>query len=630
VTQVDYLVNVGDLNVVTSSDETCIVDEVSFSLRRGETLGLLGESGSGKTTVALALLGHARRGLRIAGGRVLVDGDDLLAMDAKTLLRLRGSRVAYVPQDPASALNPALRVGTQLREVLRKGEPSGKADGVLGDRLAEVLADVRLADRGVLDAYPHQLSGGQQQRVALAMAFLLRPSVIVLDEPTTGLDVSTQRHILETVRTLCVNYGTAAVFVTHDVSLIGDLADQVAVMYAGRIIELGGAKRLLSGPVHPYSSGLIRAVPSVERSHMLVGLPGQPPRPGARPRGCSFAPRCPHCQPELCTTEPPPLTGLADGHWVRCVRAHDLAGGGNGDAATRLGTRAIGKQPVLTVEGLRASYRETAVLHGVSVEVLEGECLAVVGESGSGKTTLARCLVGLHQRWDGTIAWRDEPLSCSLRSRSREQLRAIQYVFQNPYASLNPRKQISKIVGQPVAQFFRAGARERDERVVDALEAAALSAAFMKLRPGELSGGERQRVAIARALAVRPDVLVCDEVTSSLDVSVQATIVEMLRTLQVEHGLTLIFITHNLALVRSIAHRVAVMHDGQLVEIGETQDVLDHPQAEHTRQLLADLPGLSAGAADHNSTGIPSVRLGADAKDSRTLSTTEGTSSIPS
>jgi peptide/nickel transport system ATP-binding protein len=267
--------------------------------------------------------------------------------------------------------------------------------------------------------------------------------------------------------------------------------------------------------------------------------------------------------------------------------------------------RTVGEQPVLSVEGLRASYRETAVLHGVGLGLLEGECLAVVGESGSGKTTLARCVVGLHQRWDGAIVWREEALSRSLRNRSRQQLRALQYVFQNPYASLNPRKQVSKIVGQPVAQFFNASRREREQRVIDALESAALSADFMNLRPGELSGGERQRVAIARALAVRPEVLVCDEVTSSLDVSVQATIVEMLRSLQAERGLTLVFITHNLALVRSIAHRVAVMHDGKLVEIGNTQDVLDHPQADHTRQLLADLPGLAARAPELESTSSP-------------------------
>jgi peptide/nickel transport system ATP-binding protein len=478
--------------------------------------------------------------------------------------------------------------------------------------LAEVLADVRLADRRMIDAYPHQLSGGQQQRVALAMAFALRPSVIVLDEPTTGLDVTTQRHILDTIRTLCVTYGAAAIFVTHDVSVISGLAEHVAVMYAGRIIELGAAKQVFSAPVHPYSVGLLRAVPSVERAQALVGLPGQPPRPRERPRGCSFAPRCPHCQPGLCTTQPPPLAPFRDEYWVRCVRARDLAATRSTDAGARVVQRKVGEQPVLSVEGVRASYRETAVLHGVSLGVLEGECLAIVGESGSGKTTFARCLVGLHQRWDGTIVWRREALPRSLRNRSREQLRAIQYVFQNPYASLNPRKQVSNIVGQPVTQFFSTAAREREQRVRDALESAALSADFMTLRPGELSGGERQRVAIARALAAHPDVLVCDEITSSLDVSVQATIVEMLRSLQAEHGLTLVFITHNLALVRSIADRVAVMHDGKLVELGETSHVLDHPQADHTRQLLADLPGLSAPAPQRDSTNNPRPTSGPD------------------
>jgi peptide/nickel transport system ATP-binding protein len=290
---------------------------------------------------------------------------------------------------------------------------------------------------------------------------------------------------------------------------------------------------------------------------------------------------------------------------VRCVRAPDLVDNATGSATARALQRVPAVHPVLSVEGVRASYGDRPVLHGVDLGVLEGECLAVVGESGSGKTTLARCLVGLHQRWEGSISWRGAALPNSLRNRSREQLRAIQYVFQNPYASLNPRRPVSKIIGQPVAQFYDVASRERQQRVIAALEAAALSADFLNLRPGQLSGGERQRVAIARALAVRPDVLVCDEVTSSLDVSVQATIVEMLRSLQADQGLTVIFITHNLALVRSIAHRVAVMHDGVLVEIGETQDVLDRPQADHTRQLLADLPGLSAAAPGLRATGTP-------------------------
>ena len=591
-TDSDRVIAVDELCVVTAGG-TDIVDEVGFSLDRGETLGLVGESGSGKTTVALALLGHARRGLRIERGSVIVDGDDLLAMHPDHLQRVRGSRVAYVPQDPSSALNPAFRVGTQLREVLRKSPAARDDDQWLDRRLDEVLADVRLDAGRAIDSYPHQLSGGQQQRVVLAMAFALRPSVIVLDEPTTGLDVSTQRHILQTIRDLCATYGAAAVFVTHDLSVISDLADQIAVMYAGRVIEHGTAAQVFAHPLHPYSTGLLKAVPSTERSHVLVGLAGQPPRPGQSPRGCRFAPRCPHCQPERCAAEQPPLAELAGGHRVRCVRVRELASNGGRETADRLAHRNVGERAVLSVGGLRASYRDVPVLEGVDFDVRQGECLAVVGESGTGKTTLARCLVGLHRRWEGQIAWREQPLGRSTRDRSREELRAIQYVFQNPYASLNPRRPVGKIVGEPVSQFFSASAAEHEQRVIDALESAALSASFMGLRPGELSGGERQRVALARALVADPDVLVCDEITSALDVSVQATIIEMLRRLQAERGLALVFITHNLALVRSIAQRVAVMHDGTLIETGETQQVLDRPQAEYTRQLIADLPRLN-------------------------------------
>ncbi len=305
-----------------------MVRDVSFAVPAGEVLGLVGESGSGKTTVALALLGHARRGLRITGGQVLLDGTDLLTLSRRDLRAARGARVSYVPQDPSSALNPALRVGTQIREVLRvhAAEPSVAGAGDPGDRVAEVMREAYLDPTPeMLHRYPHQLSGGQQQRVALAMAFACRPALIVLDEPTTGLDVTTQRHILNTVRSLSRSYGVAAVYVSHDLAVVSGLVSDVAVMYAGRIVETGPAAALFGDPVHPYTRGLIRAVPSPERAEVLTGIDGQQPRPGRRGTGCSFAPRCRYAV-AACTTAPPEPVAVGGGRTVRCLRASGARG----------------------------------------------------------------------------------------------------------------------------------------------------------------------------------------------------------------------------------------------------------------------------------------------------------------
>ena len=582
---------VEDLRVVIAGSRIDVVDDVSFALRPGETLGLVGESGSGKTTVALALLGYARRGLAIDGGRVVVDGEDVLSLSSANLRALRGSRVAYVPQDPASALNPALTIGTQLREVLEKHGSPEHDDAAVERRLTAVLDEVRLGIPDVLGAYPHQLSGGQQQRVCLAMGFALRPAVIVLDEPTTGLDVTTQRHVLDTIRDLCASHGVTAIFVSHDVAVIAELVDQVAVMYAGRLVELGSVPAVFGSPAHPYTRGLLRAVPSPERSQTLVGLEGHPPRPGTRPPGCFFAPRCAFVQ-ERCAANPPAMLAVsADGHVVRCVRAKELPVTGipddhlNASAAPGVTTASL-----LAVTHLSASYGDVTALEDVSWTLNSHECLAIVGESGSGKTTLARCVVGLHERWSGEVTLKSKPLARSVRARPAEALRALQYVFQNPYGSLNPRRRIHQILEQPLTRFFSLSARERTRRIVTALEEVALDGEFRLRMPGELSGGERQRVAIARALMVEPEILVCDEITSALDVSVQAAIVEVLQRLQAERGLAVVFITHNLALVRSIAQRVIVMQDGRIVEASDTETVLEHPRAEYTQRLLTDIP----------------------------------------
>ena len=579
---------VADLEIRIGRSGPDVVSDISFAVPAGNVLGLVGESGSGKTTVALALLGHTRRGLRISSGEVRLDGVDLLGLGNAELRAARGARVAYVPQDPAAALNPTLRVGTQLKEALRVHP--GAVDDPAG-RVLEVMAEARLdTTPEMLRRYPHQLSGGQQQRVGLAMAFCCRPSLIVLDEPTTGLDVTTQRHILDTVRSLCRSYGVAAVYVSHDLAVVGGLVAEVAVMCAGRIVEIGPTAKVFGEPVHPYTRGLLAAVPSPGRAETLAGIEGQPPRPGRRGRGCSFAPRCPYVISECRSEAPEPV--LVDARQVRCIRTADVR------ATTAARTAAVreptgdGSSPALSVRGISALYGRTPVLSGVELDVPPEWCVAVVGESGSGKTTLARCIIGLHPNWTGEITFQGARLAPRVRERPKDTLRRIQYIFQNPYTSLNPRKTIGQIVAQPLDELVGLPFRERSERAARALEDVSLGGDFLSRYPDQLSGGERQRVAIARALVVEPDLLICDEVTSALDVSVQAVIVEELRRLQRERHLAMLFITHNLALVRSIAQHAVVLRDGVVVESGPVAQVLEHPTDAYTARLMADVPRL--------------------------------------
>jgi peptide/nickel transport system ATP-binding protein len=568
-----------------------IVDDISFEIAPGEVLGLVGESGSGKTTVGLALLGHARRGVQIAGGSVRLGDVNVLALDEGELAHLRGRLISYVPQDPAAALNPALRIGTQLREILEAHNFSANAEA-RRERVYEMMREVALPDNNAyLNRYPHELSGGQQQRVGLAIAFACRPRVIVLDEPTTGLDVTTQAHVLGTVRDLATAHGVAALYVSHDLAVVGTLATRVAVMYSGRIVELGPVLDLFRAAAHPYTQRLIFAIPHLTGGRELVGIGGRAPSPFRRPPGCAFAPRCAYAQ-ERCTVSVPELRPIAVGHQVRCVRAEEVRGqvlrrgtdGARGDGT-------VGA-PIMVLSDVTAGYRGRTVVHDINIELARQECLALVGESGSGKTTLARSVAGLHSQRGGKITLNGAPLAMSARNRTREHRRMIQYVFQNPYGSLNPRRTIGHIIRQPLEIFGRVKGDAADKKVAEMLDRVALTAAYADRFPDQLSGGERQRVAIARALVSEPSVLVCDEVTSALDVSVQAAIVELLASLQRDLGLSMLFVTHNLPLVRSIAQRVAVMSEGRIVELGSVEQILESPVNPYTRRLLSDTPSL--------------------------------------
>lgn len=577
------LLRVEGLRVSLAGGGADIVSDIGFTLRPGEILGLVGESGSGKSTIAAALLGHARHGAVITGGRVLLDDLDVLSAYPASLRDLRGACVSHVPQDPGAALNPMLRIGAHLDELLLvHGRDLTSAQRAA--RIAEVMGDVGLpTDAGFLRRFPHQLSGGQQQRVLLALAFVLRPRLVVLDEPTTALDVVTKVLVLETVRNLCRRHGVGALYVSHDLSVVRDLVDRLVVLYAGRVVEVAASTALFAEPRHPYTRGLLTAMPDMGVRRRLVAVPGHAVAPAARPDGCPFRARC-AVGTDRCL-EAPPLGEQGRGHEVACH--HPVAAPLLGPAEVPVvPAAAANRAPLLSVRRATARYGGHIVLSGVDLGLYAGECTALVGASGSGKTTLARALVGLGEDIGGSLLLDGAEQSLRGGLRDDTQRRRIQYIFQNPARALNPRQTVGQILGTVARHFFGLDRRQAAARVAATLAKVALPASAAHRYPAELSGGEQQRVAIARALICEPDLLICDEITSALDVSVQAAIVELLRGLQGE-GLTLLFVTHDLALVRSIADRVVVLNAGTIVEQGPAGPLLDRPQHPYTRSLIA-------------------------------------------
>ena len=507
---------VKDLEIRTG-DGRVVVQGVSFSIAPGEILGLVGESGSGKTTVGLAMLGYCREGLRIHGGSVQVADRTVLPASQKALEALRGRVVFYMPQDPATALNPFLKVGTQLAETFSDDNPATE------EKLRVSLEEVQLpADGRVLKAHAFELSGGQQQRVAIAMGFANRPRLIVMDEPTTGLDVTTQAHVLATIRRLSREHGVSTLYISHDLAVVAQLAQKVAVMQNGRIVEAGPAEEVLGRPGHPYTRKLLDALPRIEKRSQ-VAVAAQAP-------------------------------------------------------------------PILSVKNVNAHHGHMQILHDIDLEIAEGSCVALVGESGSGKTTLSRCIAGLHEAMSGTILFRGQELAHAAAGRPRDLRKRVQYIFQNPYGSFNPAHTIGESIGTVIRLFDRLPKRQMREKIAEVLEQVALPGEAMGRYPRELSGGQRQRAAIARALAADPDLLVCDEITSALDVSVQATVIELLQSLQEKRRLTMLFVTHNLPLVANVAQKILVMQRGRIVEAGDADDVLLNHKAEETSRLLRDTP----------------------------------------
>jgi peptide/nickel transport system ATP-binding protein len=583
---VGYLASDGQDNVV--------VWKAAFSLAPGSILGLAGESGCGKSTTALAAIGYRGPGSRILSGAARLEGVDLLTLPSGKLRSIWGRRVAYVAQNATTALNPAIPVGRQLAQPLSRHLHLRGAE--LRDREVELLESVGIPNPpGALDRYPHQFSGGQQQRIAIAIALSCRPEVLILDEPTTGLDVTTQARISALLRSLVAETGAATLYVSHDLSLLSTVADRLAVMYAGEIIEEADSHAVARHPRHPYTQALLAAVPTAHIRSSVAGIPGRPPARVVLD-SCSFAPRCPHAL-DACRDGYIGLLDVGGGHMARCIRTDEIAA--RPVEASPLATAQVSPESLLAVDDVWSQYAKapTPAVRGVSFEIASGETLGIVGESGSGKSTLLRAIVGLHPPNAGVIRFRGVPLAARAVKRPRALRRELQIVFQNPDSSLNPRHTVFDIVRRPI-RLFRDDVRHSGERaaVVELLESVKLPTGLLHRYATELSGGQKQRIALARAFAARPSLLLCDEVTSALDVSVQATIIELISELAARFGAAVIFVSHDLAVVRTIAGRALVMKNGEVCEEGETERLFVAPTHPYTRELLAAIPQLDRAA----------------------------------
>jgi peptide/nickel transport system ATP-binding protein len=598
----EALIDIRDLSIGFRSRAGAmlpVLRNIDLCLRRGETLGLVGESGSGKSTVALAAMGYLKRGLQVLGGAARFDGHDLFSLPAPALQALRGGRIALIPQNSGQSLTPTIRVGQQLAESLALHSRLPSADHPA--RIIDLLRQVRLPDpAAIAGRYPHELSGGQQQRVAIAMALAGEPEALLLDEPTTGLDVTTQAHVLDLLRAITAELGTAMIYVSHDLGAIARVCDRVAVMYAGEVVLTGTTREVLRNPGHPYARGLLGSIPRLADARLPVALDGRPPAPGGAGSGCGFADRC-ALAIDRCRAERPALAPLAGDGTIRCHRSGDVAmlpAAGQGQEASRVSG---GAALALSLDKLAISYAKPslmdqitgrkpsgpATVSDISINIAKGETLGLVGESGSGKSTILKTIAGLIGPSAGQIKRPDTgTLPETVEARSPLDLRQIQLIFQNPDESLNPRQTIAEILEKPLELYFGLRGHEARLRAADLLEQVRLGAHYLDRLPSQLSGGEKQRVAIARAFAAEPEIVLCDEVTSALDVSVQAAVLNLLDQLKVSRGTTYIFVSHDLAVVRALSDRVAVLYQGRLCEIGPAGAVYARPSHPYTEVLL--------------------------------------------
>ena len=592
--------------------------DISLTLNQGDAYGIIGESGSGKSTLAFAIMRHLGGNGQIDAGTVLFEGDDLLRKSAQEMRALRGNRIAMVYQQPQAALNPSIPLGEQLQEVYttHRGatEQQARRAGL------EMLERVRIHDpQAVARLYPHQASGGMQQRVVIAMALALRPSLILLDEPTTALDVTTQAAVLDLLEELRREFGTTLIFIAHDLAVITRICERVAVFYAGEMLEEASLRDLFHRPNHPYTAGLLECLPDrgiAGTRQPLLPIPGRLPSFSHLPPGCIFEPRCRYAR-GTCTETHPALVETGVGHRARCLywpevrvlappTAEVAQAGEHATASTTPEVRSGTGQQLLEIAGLTKSFGRrrvpaakllggadqgnARVLGAISMGLSDGETVGLVGESGSGKTTLARCILGLTAADGGRIRFAARDLPLRIQDRDAGMLRELQMVFQNPDMSLNPRQTIRTILTRPIRLLSRMGRGEAEEAARDLLRAVNLDERFMDRYPGQLSGGEKQRVAIARAFATRTKLVICDEPVSGLDVSVQATVLNLLQELQARWGTAYLFISHDLQVVQYLADRIVVLYRGHIVETGSTAQVFSGPNHPYTELLLSAIP----------------------------------------
>lgn len=604
------LLHIENLNVsyFTRRGEVPAVLDFNLTLHPGESVGLVGESGCGKSTVSFAIMNHIAGGA-ITGGRVCFMGRDMATISPEELRALRGSQIAMIYQEPFAALNPCMTIGAQLTEVpmFHDNIPYEEAH----KRAAKILSDVRLPDPlSVMAAYPHQLSGGQQQRVVIAMALLSNPKLLLLDEPTTALDVTVEAAIVNIIRGIAKQYGTAMIYVSHNMGLILKTCERVSVMYSGQVVESGEVGEIFQNPRHPYTRGLFGCIPNMtadKNARPLSPIRGQLPLATSRPKGCYFGPRCDFFEEEKCGNALIPMEKAdAGGAAARCVKWRDIDWQ-NHKPQTAQREKAIIGEPLVRVRDVKKHYelpgsgalfggggRRIKAVQDLSFEARQKQIVAIVGESGCGKSTFAKVLMGL-EGGDGNIVMGDENLAAlPVEKRDDELIGAVQMVFQNPNDTLNPTHTIGGQIARSIRKLGAASGEEVERKVDRLLDLVKLPRSFKNHKPSQLSGGQKQRIGIARAFAGQARLVVADEPVSALDVSVQAAVIDLLLDIQSSHDTTLLFISHDLSLVRYLADHIVVMYLGRIMEQGLTKDVFAPPYHPYTESLLSAVP-----VADH-------------------------------
>lgn len=612
--QVEPVLQIDGLNIsyFTRAAEIPAVIDFNLTVAPGEAVGIVGESGCGKSTVAMAIMRYMGSAGRIVGGSIRFKGRDMIEMSDEELRDLRGSQIAMVYQEPMAALNPSMKIGRQLMEVPLFHE-DGCSEVEAKRRAVEMLANVRLPDaERVMEAYPHQISGGQQQRVIIAMALLSNPALLLLDEPTTALDVTVEAGIVDLIADLGRQFGTAMIYISHNLGLILETCDRVAVMYSGEVVEEAVIADIFDRPQHPYTHGLFNCIPTPGRDkneHPLKPIRGRLPLPHQRPNGCNFGPRCDYVEAGRCDSQAIPIesTDATRGHSVRCLRWDEIDWSVEEAAIEKRPAAAIG-DVVLRAEEMQKYYpihdrSLSAILAGTSVRYIKanedisftarrGQTVAIVGESGCGKSTFAKVLLGLETATGGKLSFNNDDITTTaIADRKTRQVRSLQMVFQNPNDTLNPSMTVGGQIGRVIRKFGVESDRAKIQlRIMALLDLVKLPRDFAKRRPRQLSGGQKQRVGIARAFAGNPAVVVADEPVSALDVSVQAAVTDLLMDIQREFETTLLFISHDMGVVEYLADRVVVMYLGQIMEQGTTREVFAPPYHPYTEALLSAVP----------------------------------------